>query len=170
MSAHVRPRLSLWRWLILSLGLIVLIAVGVVLLLHYRSRDPHTAARPPFGTDRREVNATIERRADQFLTALRTGDESQLRAMAFDAYDRANVSTFVSAFGHRDDRRASLQTSDLGERNGELDIAVPCRDGSTQHAVVPFAWKRTSFISSGWYAIINKPGTADVLPNGCTAP
>jgi hypothetical protein len=158
------------RWLILALGLVVIISLCVVLVLHYRSRDPHTAARPPFGSGSRQVNATIERRAEQFLAALRAGDESQLRAMALDADDRANVTAFVSAFGNRDDRRVSLQTSDLGEKYGDLDIAVPCKDGSIQHAVVPFGWKRTSFISSSWYAFINKPGTAGVLPTGCPAP
>jgi hypothetical protein len=159
-----------FRWLILALGLLVVIPVGVVLVLHYRSRDPHTAARQPYVSGSRQVNQSIERRAQQFLDALKGGDEGRLRGMAFGADDRANVSAFITAFGRRDDRRASLQTSDLGEKYGDLDIAVPCKDGSTQHAVVLFGWKRTSFISSGWYAFIDKPGTSDVLPNGCAAP
>jgi len=166
MSPQLSARITPARWLILIVTLVVLIPVIVVLVLHYNSRDPHTAAWPPFGADDRQVNATIERRAEQFLTALRAGDQNQLQAMAFDASDRANVNAFISAFGHRDDRRTSLQTSDLGERYGDLDIAVPCKDGSTQHAVIPFAWKRTSFISSGWYALINKPGTPRSNPTG----
>lgn len=170
MSALVRPRMSTPRWVALAVVLIVVVPVAVLLVLHYRSRNPHTAAGQPNVSGSRRVNATIERRAEQFLTALRAGNEDQLRALAFGADDRANVTAFVSAFGHRDDRRASLQTNDLGAQYGDLDIAVPCHDGSTQHAIVPFGWKRTSFISSGWYALIHKPGTADVLPNGCAAP
>jgi hypothetical protein len=170
MPAPVRPRMNLLRWLLLTLVLLVVVAASVVLVLHYRSRDPHTAARPPFSRDTRQVKPAIERRAQQFLAALRTGDEARLRAMAFASDDRANVDAFIAAFGRRNDQRAGLQTSDLGEKYGELDIAVPCKDGATQHAIVLFGWKRTSFVSSGWYAIINKPGTADVLPNGCIAP
>lgn len=151
-------------------ALLILVAATVVLVLHYRSRDPHTAARPPFSLDTRQVKPEIERRAQQFLAALRAGDEARLRAMALTSSDRGNVTGFVTAFGRRDDRRAGLQTSDLGERTGELDIAVPCKDGSTQHAIVLFAWKRTSFVSSGWYAIVDPPGPEFAMPDGCPAP
>lgn len=165
-----RPKSRLARWPIVALALIIVVPVATLLVLHYRSRDPHTAKHQPIDSASRQVNPDIERRAQQFLAALRAGDEGRLRAMAFQAYDRDNVSAFVAAFGRRADRRAGLQTSDLGEKLGELDIAVPCQHGPIQHVVVSLAWKRTSFVSSGWYASIDKPGTADVLPNGCPAP
>ena len=153
--------------MIAVLVLAAVVAAGViVLVLHYRSRDPGTAARLPADSNSRQVNPAIERRAQQFLAALRAGDEERLRAMVLTAFDRDNV----NAFGRRDNQLATLQTSDLGGTRGELDIAVPCKNQPTQHAIVLFGWKRTSFISSDWFAIINQPGTADVLPAGCPAP
>jgi len=63
-----------------------------------------------------------------------------------------------------------LETSDLGETRGVLDIRVPCKGADAQDATVLFGWKRTSFISSGWYAIINPPGPQYDMSNGCAAP
>ncbi|MFL6162709.1 MAG: hypothetical protein ACJ74U_10825 [Jatrophihabitantaceae bacterium] len=150
--------------------LVVVTAAAVVLVLHYRSRDPHTAGRQPHVAGSRQVNPAIERRAQRFLVALRAGDEGTLRGMALTSFDRDSVNAFVTAFGRRNDQLASLQTSDLGERRGVLDIAVPCKDQPAQHATVLFGWKRTSFINSGWYAIINPPGPQYAMPNGCIAP
>jgi len=148
----------------------LIIAIGlVVVLLHHQTGNPHTAARSP-ASGSTQVNSKIEHRAQQFLAALRSGDEGRLRSMALTADDRDNVAAFVTAFGRRNDSLASLQTSDMGSTYGELEIAVPCRDGSVQHAIVAFGWKRVSFFSSNWFAIVNKPGTQDVLPAGCQAP
>ena len=170
MPTKVHPRDNRLRWPLLAVALIVVAAVAIVQVLHHRSRGPHTAGRQPHVSGSRQVNPTIERRAQQFLVALRTGDEAKLRTMALTNFDRDNVSAFVTAFGRRNDQLASLQTSDLGEKRGVLDISVPCKDQPTQHATVLFGWKRTSFISSGWYAIINPPGTQYAMPNGCAAP
>jgi hypothetical protein len=157
--------------LLMIIGLVaVLVAAGItVLVLHYRSGNPHTAHRPPLNSNTTQVNPTIEHRAGEFVAALRAGDEGRLRAMALTTYDRDNVAAFGAAFGHRDVRVASLQTGEFGD-TGNLELAVPCKGGPEQQAVVLFRWKRTSFISSGWFAIINRPGTPDVLPAGCDAP
>ena len=150
--------------------LAVVAAVGItVLVLHHRSGNPHTAHRFPTDSDSRQVNPMIERRAQQFLTALRAGDEVRLKKMALTEYDRDAVSAFVTAFGRRDVRLVSLHTGEFDD-TGNLELAVPCKNGPEQQALVLFRWKRTSFISSDWRAIINQPGTADVLPPGCAAP
>jgi hypothetical protein len=160
------------RQLLLIAGLVlaVLVVAGItVLVLHHRTGNPHTAHRPPLNSNTTQVNSAIERRAGEFVTALRAGDESRLRAMSLTQDDRDNVTAFVAAFGHRDVRIASLQTGEFGD-TGNLELAVPCKSGAEQQALVLFRWKRTSFISSGWFAIINRPGTPDVLPAGCDAP
>jgi hypothetical protein len=155
---------------IASAVLAVIVAAGVtVLVLHQRSADPHTAHHLPLNSNSKQVNPTIERRAREFIDALRGGDEDRLRAMSFTVEERDNVAAFVAAFGHRDVRIASLETGEFGD-TGDLLLAVPCKSGPGQRAQVPFKWKRTSFVSSGWYAIINQPGTTGVLPAGCAAP
>lgn len=165
-----QPRTQLSRrWVIAAVAAVIIVASGIVLVLHHQSGNPHTAARSS-ASGSTQVNSKIEHRAQQFLAALRSGDEGRLRAMALTAYDRDNVAAFVAAFGKRNDSLASLQTSDMGSTYGELEIGVPCKDGTVQHAVVPFGWKRTSFFSSNWFALVNKPGTQDALPAGCQAP
>lgn len=161
------------RWPLITAGLVLAVLLALVvtaLVLHHRSADPHTAGRLPHVAGSRQVNPTIERRANQFVEALRAGDENHLRDMALTAYDRDNVTAFVAAFGHRAVRVTSLQTGDLGETTGNLELAVPCKSGPEQQALVLFRWKRTSFISSNWFALINQPGSAGVLPAGCEAP
>jgi len=160
------------RRLLMITGLVlavVVVAGSTVLVLHYRTGNPHTAHRPPLNSNSTKVNSAIERRAHEFVDALRAGDESRLRATSVTPNDRDNVTAFVAAFGHRDVRIASLQTGEFGD-TGNLELAVPCKSGPEQQALVVFRWKRTSFISSGWFAIINRPGTPDVLPAGCAAP
>jgi hypothetical protein len=160
------------RRLLIFVGLVlaIVVAAGVTtLVLHHRSGDPHTAHRMPIDSGSKQVNPTIERRAHEFLTALRAGDERRLRALSLTLDDRDNVPAFVEAFGHREVRIASLETGEFGD-TGDLKLAVPCKSGPEQQALVLFRWKRTSYISSGWYAIINRPGTAGVLPAGCNAP
>jgi hypothetical protein len=168
LPAERKPRHRLI--MITGLMLVILIAAGItVLVLHHRSSNPHTAHRPPLDSNTTQVNSAIERRAGELVAALRAGDESRLRDMSLTADDRDNVTAFVAAFGHRDVRIASLETGEFGD-TGNLALAVPCKSGPEQQALVLFRWKRTSFISSGWFAIINRPGTADVLPAGCAAP
>jgi len=163
-----RLRMTPLRWVVLAVVVMIALTPGVdVLVLHYRSRDPHTAMRQPLNEASHQVNPTIERKAQQFMAALRVGDENTLRALALGADDQAAVPSFVDAFGRRNDRVLSLEPSDLGEIYGYLTIAVPCGDGSTQQPVVVFMWKRTSFTSSSWFAIVNTPGYEQVQPLGC---
>ena len=168
MSKPSRLRMTPLRWAVLAVVVMIALIPAVdVLVLHYRSRDPHTAMRFPIDENSRRVNPTIERRAQRFMAALRVGDENALRALAFGSYDQAAVPSFAGAFGRRNDRVLSLETSDLGETYGDLTVAVPCGDGSTQQPVVVFMWKRTSFTSSSWFAVIKPPGYEQVQPLGC---
>lgn len=132
-------------------------------------QPPHTAHRLPLNSNSKQVNPAIERRAREFVTALRAGDESRLRATSLTTDDGNNVTAFVAAFGHRDVRVESLQTGEFGD-TGNLELLVPCKSDSAQRVLILFEWKRTSFISSGWYATIHKPGTSGILPAGCAAP
>jgi hypothetical protein len=155
--------------MVAGLVVAILVAAGVtVLVLHQRSGDPNTAHRLPLDSDSKQVNSAIERRAQEFVAALRSGDESRLRAMSLTLEDSDNVSAFVTAFGHRDVRVVSLQTGEFGD-TGDLELLVPCKSEPERRARVLFSWKRTSLISSDWFAIITQPGAADVLPAGCAA-
>jgi hypothetical protein len=172
MSAELLAGRRTYRWplIIDAVMLALTIAVGVtILVLHHRTENPHTAGRLPLVSGSRQVNQAIERRAQQFANALETGDESRLRAMTLTKADRDNVAAFITAFGHRNVRITSLQSGEFGD-TGNLELAVPCNSRPEQRALVLFAWKRTSFLSSGWYAIINQPGTVSVLSAGCGEP
>ena len=58
--------------MIAGLALAIVLAAGItVLVLHHRTGNPHTAGRLPHVSGSRQVNPTIERRADQFVDALR---------------------------------------------------------------------------------------------------
>jgi hypothetical protein len=157
----------LWR-VIAGVGILVIAVGGVLWALHHRSAYPGSALRHP-SSNSREVNSTIQHRAQKFVAALRAGDVSQVKALADPASD-GDVTAFVNAFGHRNIQVTSLEASDLGNKTADLNLVAPCKDGSTQQLTVLFDWYRTSYIRSSWFAIIHKLDTPDVLPAGCPAP
>jgi hypothetical protein len=156
------------RQVIAGSAVLVIAAAGVLWALHHRSAYPGSALRHP-ASNSREVNSTIQHRAQKFVTALRAGDVSQVRSLADPASD-GDITAFVNAFGHRNVEVASLEASDLGNKTADLNLVAPCKDGSTQQLTVLFDWYRTSYVRSSWFAIIHKLGTPDVLPNGCPGP
>ncbi|HJQ00360.1 MAG TPA: hypothetical protein VJ851_02060 [Jatrophihabitans sp.] len=163
----IRRHRFLW-WATALVVAVVVVVGGVLLALHHRSSYPGTALRHP-ASNSRQVNRTIERRAQDFVSALRAGDVSRVRSLADPASD-GDIAAFVTAFGHRNVQIARLEASDLGNKTADLNLVVPCKDGTQQQFTVLFDWYRTSYIRSSWYAVIHKLGTPDVLPSGCPAP
>ena len=165
MSALVHPRMRLLRWLALVVVLVVAVAAAVVLGLHYRSRYPGTAARLPHASGSRQVNPAIERRAQQFLAALRAGDEGQLRAMAFDGFARDNV----SSFGCTDRTLAYFADDQLATFSAAL---VPIGNGrfildNDNHAPTR---RRASVAHEVAHVLLEHAFTAAILgPDGCRA-